>query len=169
MAKTPRSAAKPSSRGSGTDSGPRRRQLRQIASLVGRLEAAGAVEARRRHQLQVALEKGRKTKRRHRDVEQAAARVVTLIERLRTLARELDSPVPRVGPPATPAKAQSARTTPKPAVKVASKPAARTTSKPAARPVKAPVARTAPNAASKPAAKTAPKRTARSVKTPPTT
>lgn len=74
--------------------GPTRRQVREIARLVGRLEALGELEARRRRQLHVALEKGRKTKRHRQQVERAAGRVGELIDRLRTLARELESPVP---------------------------------------------------------------------------
>jgi hypothetical protein len=74
--------------------GPTRRQVREIARLVGRLEGLGELEARRRRQLQVALEKGRKTRRHRQQVDRAVGRVGELIDRLRTLARELDSPVP---------------------------------------------------------------------------
>jgi hypothetical protein len=77
---------------------PTRRQVRQIARLVARLEVVGALEARRRRQLQVALEKGRKTRRHRQEVDRAVGRVGELIDRLRTLARELDSPVPSAAP-----------------------------------------------------------------------
>ena len=105
---------------------PTRRQVRQIARLVGRLEALGELEARRRRQLHVALEKGRKTKRHRQQVDRAAGRVGELIDRLRTLARELESPVPAAAtvPPVAaapkPAKAKPAATAkaaPKPAPK----------------------------------------------------
>jgi hypothetical protein len=78
--------------------GPTRRQVRQIARLVGRLEALGELEARRRRQLQVALEKGRKTKRHRQQVDRTVGRVGALIDRLRTLARELESPVASATP-----------------------------------------------------------------------
>jgi len=88
------SAAEPLAR----SAGPTRRQVREIARLVGRLEALGELEARRRRQLQVALEKGRKTKRHRQQVDRAVGRVGELIDRLRTLARELESPVPSAAP-----------------------------------------------------------------------
>jgi hypothetical protein len=129
--------------------GPTRRQVRQIARLVGRLEALGELEARRRRQLQVALEKGRKTKRHRQQVDRAVGRVGELIDRLRTLARELESPVPSAAPapsdapvttptakqaPKTKAAAAAAARTAKPkpaAPRTPAKPAARTRSKPA--------------------------------------
>jgi len=87
------------------------------------MEAVGQLEARRRRQLQVALEKGRKTKQLRQEVDRAVGRVGELIDRLRTLARELDSPV-ATSPP-----------TPDSTPKAASKPAA--TRKPAATPKRA--------------------------------
>ena len=126
--------------------GPTRRQVRQIVRLVGRLEALGELEARRRRQLQVALEKGRKTKRHRQQVDRAAGRVGELIDRLRTLARELESPVPSAAP------GSSAVTGPKPAPKTrtaAAAPAtARTTTRAAARTLSKPAA---PRTRSKPA------------------
>ena len=100
---------------------PTRRQVRQIARLVGRLEGLGELEARRRRQLQVALEKGRKTKRHRQQVDRAAGRVGELIDRLRTLARELELPVPAAATvpsaPAAPAGPPIPKATPKPAPK----------------------------------------------------
>jgi hypothetical protein len=123
--------------------GPTRRQVRQIARLVGRLEALGELEARRRRQLQVALEKGRKTKRQRQQVDRAVGRVGELIDRLRTLARELESPVPpaAAAPSASAVAKPAAKPAPKaktaaaaPATARKAKPAAaRTTAKPAAR------------------------------------
>ena len=118
--------------------GPTRRQVRQIARLVGRLEALGELEAKRRRQLQVALEKGGKTKRHRQQVDRAVGRVGELIDRLRTLARELESPVPS----ATPVRSAARNSAPKtrnavaaPATAREAKPAAaRTLAKPAARP-----------------------------------
>jgi hypothetical protein len=104
--------------------GGTRRQFRQIARLVARLEAAGDLEARSRRQLQAALEKGRKTKRPRQEVDRAVARVAKLIERLRLMARELETPVPPVPEPVaspapvTPPQAAASRkptASPKPA------------------------------------------------------
>lgn len=142
------SAATPLADAPARSAGPTRRQVRQIARLVGRLEALGELEARRRRQLQVALERGRKTKRHRQQVDRAVGRVGELIDRLRTLARELESPVPSAAPApsaapnlgtkpasktktaaAAPAKARKPNAA---AVSTAAKPAApRTGSKPA--------------------------------------
>lgn len=84
----------------GRASGGTRRQFRQIARLVARLEAAGDLEARSRRQLEAALEKGRKSRRPRQEVDRAVARVAKLIERLRLLARELETPVPPAPQPA---------------------------------------------------------------------
>lgn len=113
--------------------GPTRRQVRQIARLVDRLETAGEFEVRRRRQLQVALERGRKTKRHRQQVDRAAARVGELIVRLRTLARELESPVPEaavatptvVAATTRPAKVTAATTTAATTKAATTKPVAR--------------------------------------------
>ena len=111
--------------------GPTRRQVRQIARLVGRLEALGELEARRRRQLQVALEKGRKSKRHRQQVDRAVGRVGELIDRLRTLARELESPVSSATPVPSATPGPSPVAGPKPAPKTRTAAAPRTRSKPA--------------------------------------
>jgi len=140
-------AATPPAGASARLAGPTRRQVREIARLVGRLEALGELEARRRRQLQVALEKGRKIKRHRQQVDRAVGRVGSLIDRLRTLARELESPVASSTPPGL-----SAAPMPKPAPKTrtaAAAPAtARTTKPAAARTIAEPAA---PRTRSKPA------------------
>lgn len=103
-------------------SGPARKQVREIARLVAKLEAVGELETRRRRQLQAALEKGHKAKRHRQAVDRSVARVGVLIDRLRTLTRELDAPVPRLEKPKATAPS-----------KPESEPVA-TTAKPAARP-----------------------------------
>lgn len=114
-ATTPVAIATPPAGAPARSTRPTRRQVRQIARLVGRLEALGELEARRRRQLQGALEKGRKTKRHRQQVDRAAGRVGELIDRLRTLAHELDSPVPSSAP--SPPAAPGATPGPKPAPK----------------------------------------------------
>lgn len=134
MAKSRDTVEKPGD-ASSPASGPPRRQVREIARLVAKLEAVGELETRRRRQLQAALEKGHKAKRHRQAVDRSAARVGVLIDRLRTLARELDAPVPRaVKPkPAPPSKQAATTATSKATVGAKAKPAASAArSKPAA-------------------------------------
>ena len=159
-AATPKKAATPPPADSPARSaGPTRRQVRQIARLVGRLEALGELEARRRRQLQVALEKGRKTKRQRQQVDRAATRVGELIERLRTLARELESPVPSSASVASTTPGVAAKPAPQKksaaaAVKTALKTAPKTRTAAAAGPTARTAKPTAAGIAVKPAAAT---------------
>lgn len=111
MAKPDQSGEKPAD-ASSPASGPPRRQVREIARLVVKLEAVGELETRRRRQLQAALEKGRKAKRHREAVDRSVARVGILIDRLRTLARELDAPVPRAVKPKPAASAARSKSRP---------------------------------------------------------
>jgi hypothetical protein len=149
VAKSDQSGEKPAD-ASSPASGPAHKQVREIARLVAKLEAVGDLETRRRRQLQAALEKGHKARRHRQAVDRSVARVGVLIDRLRTLARELDAPVPRAVKPkatapskpgpkpatvATPAAAKPTVTAKaKPAASAAKPKRATTSARPAARP-----------------------------------